>query len=416
MTGPGSDAPRGTAIVDAAPVRGPTGSRGAVQRPVHLIAVQARMDAPDYGSAEAFRARIDELARVALERPTGTPAGTPALPTLLAFPEAIGLPLPFALADPGVARALRDGRPLGRALGSAALRGWRRWLPAVPRAGLGALWHLGALEADAVVREVFQAVAVRYGVTVAAGSLPLPFVDREAALGDHVRLARVRNTAYLFGPDGRVLDRTEKVVPTALERRVGIRPGSLSDLRVAETPVGRVGTAICLDAFHRSVLEHFDACGAEIVLQPTANHAAWRRPWPPDPRRSEAEAWLAFGVRAGIRGCRSIRVAVNPMLVGDVGPLHARGRSTISVNPRLVGGDEAEAARPAGAKGADDVDARWPGLIALAPDAASEAVVRAVVDLGAPNGARGDEPVHGRGDDLGGASGGDGGAESAPVD
>ena len=51
-------------------------------------------------------------------------------------------------------------------------------------------------------------------------------------------------TALFFGPDGGLLAKHRKLMPTAMERLIwGMGDGST--IPVLETPVGRVGAVIC---------------------------------------------------------------------------------------------------------------------------------------------------------------------------
>jgi predicted amidohydrolase len=52
------------------------------------------------------------------------------------------------------------------------------------------------------------------------------------------------NTNLLFGPDGRLLNRHRKLVPTWAEKLTWA-PGDASQLRPAETAIGRLGALIC---------------------------------------------------------------------------------------------------------------------------------------------------------------------------
>src|SRR5207253_2633008 len=56
------------------------------------------------------------------------------------------------------------------------------------------------------------------------------------------------NTVVLIGPDGAVLNRHRKLMPTNPERMVwGL--GDASGLRISETPMGRVGGLICWENY-----------------------------------------------------------------------------------------------------------------------------------------------------------------------
>ncbi|HKW23336.1 MAG TPA: nitrilase-related carbon-nitrogen hydrolase [Ktedonobacterales bacterium] len=89
----------------------------------------------------------------------------------------------------------------------------------------------------------------------------------------------VYNAALVFGPDGALLQRVNKVYLTSREREtLDLTPGLLSDARAIPTAAGRLGVAISLDAFTPDYLRHLDAQGVEIVLQPDANDQLWAAP------------------------------------------------------------------------------------------------------------------------------------------
>lgn len=335
---------------------------------VRLAAVQMRWDAADYRSGAAFAERVLDLSRAAVDGARG--------PALVAFPELVGLPLLATAA--GAADALDHG--LVRALAGWVARSPGRWIGAAWRHRVGPLAGTYAALAPAAFelqRAAFAEAARATGATLVAGSALLPTVAYEAARGVHVVDPTPRNAALVFAPNGALVGRAAKVHLTAgLERRVGLRPGRVADLPVLETPVGRVGIAVCLDAWYHDVLERFDGMGAHVVVQPSANDAPWHRPWPPDPRRTEEDAWLGLGLRAGIQRRTALRYGVNAMLVGDLAPLAPRGRSAIVARV-----DDADAA--------EGVPGWGRGLLALAPRDDAEAVV--AVDV--PHPAVG--PAHG---------------------
>ncbi|CAN5907412.1 hypothetical protein BH24DEI2_BH24DEI2_23990 [soil metagenome] len=327
---------------------------------INLVAVQAEMRLEDYRDSEAFRRKILALTERAV-------SGLPALPTLLAFPETIGLPLLLTLGD---FDTVSDAPSVSGAAFRLARARWRELLGAAWRHrsfGLQALYVWRALPAYRTYHDAFSEAARRYGVTVVAGSSFLPHIEAEAARGLHVADKSVHNTAFTFGETGTVLNRTHKVyLNEGAEAGAGLSRGRLSELQAVETSVGRVGVALCLDAFYGSVLARFDGMGVQIVVQPSANHAPWDRPWLHDPALSEGTAWLRYGLRAGLQNRLHIRYGVNPMLVGDLWDLSARGRSSIVVNGRYAPQAELEG---------------YAGLLALAPTPDREAFVRATVNL-----------------------------------
>jgi len=330
---------------------------------VRLVAVQAHWRPEDYATPAAFAARVRDLTLRAVD---GAPG-----PALVAFPELWALPL-LATAG-GVAARLPEG--LGAAGLELARRRGARWAWTALRRrwrwSTAAYADLG-VEAFDVWTTAFGDAARASGATLVAGSGFFPTVAYEAARGLHVADPRPTNLALVFGSGGTVVARASKVFLTAgLESRIGLARGRLEDLPVVATPVGRVGLAVCLDGWYHHVLERLDGLGAQVVVQPSANDADWSRPWPPDPRLREGEAWLRLGLRAGLAGRSHLRYGVNPMLVGDLPPLSLRGRSTV-----LARRSDAADVPTAG-----DAPPWGPehGVLAIAPEPDREALVRADV-------------------------------------
>jgi len=97
------------------------------------------------------------------------------------------------------------------------------------------------------------------GVTVVCG-----LHERDA---DFSR-ATLYNTVVVIGPDGRLLNRHRKLMPTNPERMVwGFGDGS--GLRVVDTPVGRIGTLICWENYMPLARAALYAQGVEIYVAPT---------------------------------------------------------------------------------------------------------------------------------------------------
>lgn len=80
--------------------------------------------------------------------------------------------------------------------------------------------------------------------------------------------ATLYNTVITIGPDGQLLNRHRKLMPTNPERMVwGFGDGS--SLRVVDTPVGRVGTLVCWENFMPLARCALFAQGIEIYIAPT---------------------------------------------------------------------------------------------------------------------------------------------------
>ena len=83
------------------------------------------------------------------------------------------------------------------------------------------------------------------------------------------------NTSLLFGPDGTLLHRHRKLVPTGGERLVWGQ-GDGSSLHAVETAIGRVGTLICWENLMPLARAALYQDGVEIYLAPTwDNSDSW---------------------------------------------------------------------------------------------------------------------------------------------
>jgi nitrilase len=104
--------------------------------------------------------------------------------------------------------------------------------------------------------------ARRAGVTVVCG-----IHERDGAITG----GTIYNTVVVVGPDGALLNRHRKMVPTNPERMVW-GAGDASGLRVVETPAGRLGALICWESYMPLARFALYAQGIEIYVAPTWDH------------------------------------------------------------------------------------------------------------------------------------------------
>lgn len=128
--------------------------------------------------------------------------------------------------------------------------------------------------------------------------------------------SEVYNTAYLFAPDGSIIGEVRKVHLTYEEGPEGLdlSPGSLGEVEVFDTAMGKTCIAICYDAFFDSYRKWVDEKGCKILVQPSANGQMWAYPagsgvWQP-------EEWL-LSTAGSVQNYRNIKYNVNPMLTGS---------------------------------------------------------------------------------------------------
>jgi nitrilase len=102
-------------------------------------------------------------------------------------------------------------------------------------------------------------VARKFEVTIVCG-----IEERDSELSR----ATIYNTVITIGPDGSLLNRHRKLMPSNPERMVwGF--GDASGLKVVDTPAGRIGSLVCWENFMPLARYALYAQGIEIYIAPT---------------------------------------------------------------------------------------------------------------------------------------------------
>jgi nitrilase len=92
-------------------------------------------------------------------------------------------------------------------------------------------------------------------------------------------------TVLFFSPDGKLMGKHRKLMPTAMERLIwGFGDGST--LTVFDTPIGKIGAVICWENYMPMLRMHMYAQGIQIYCAPTADH---RDTWLPSMRHIALE-------------------------------------------------------------------------------------------------------------------------------
>ncbi len=335
---------------------------------VLIAAVQTEIEPAAYRDDVSFSQWIDtQVSTALLHRCDGEEA-------LVTFPELIALPLYFREHFSGHSAGVGESKKVMDAA-KALLKTefWRgcalgfRMGNITPSAFLlpRALWVFD------VYTRAFAEAARAHRCTIVAGSVFLPPVEHEAARGTYIEQGGISNVSFTFSPQGRIIARTSKVNLTrGLESSLGLRRGRKELLPAPQLPFGRLATLICYDAFFETLLEHIDALGGQILVQPSANARPWDGPWSADAREIEGKAWLERGPAARIAGRSHLRVVVNPMLVGQLFDLGFEGRSSITV----VDGVVPEVLSGAPISGPDQVASQVPNTVIAVSDAKTAGV------------------------------------------
>ena len=328
---------------------------------VNLVAVQAKTELSDYASPQAFHAKIASLMERAMREVDRD------LPTLVSYPELVGMYLSFV---PYFWDDLKDETNLEEAGTKLVVKNIGRLGEedrVTPEAAARRLMFIEhAVEAEEAYVETFSSLAREYGVYVAAGSIALPPMEGEPAKGGRhiVDEGKVHNTSYLFSPRGVCLNRVPKVNMTEpFEVRV-FDSGPRSELLPVDTPLGRVGTLVCWDGFHQTLVERYDAMAVDILLQPSYNQKLWDGPCSYDAPGTEGENRLRTTCVSMIQGRENIQYGVEAFMVGAVfEDMLAEGLSYVARNTGRVGASWEE------------------GVIAMAEKPDAEEIVAAVVEV-----------------------------------
>jgi predicted amidohydrolase len=301
---------------------------------VNLVAVQAKPVMSDYADAEAFYDKMAALMQRAVKSVDRS------LPTLVAYPEGIGLPLAFV---PQTYHQIGDAKTIFQVF----LRAVPKNLPRFSRAVLKfrtsffrTVFLETALEAEDIYVSTFSTLAREYGVYLSAGCIYLPHIEEEAVKGRHVTSKAVYNQSYLFSPTGVCLRRTPKInLAPPTEPRFGFSPGNRADVLPVDTKMGRLGTLVCYDAFHRSLIERMDAMAVEIIVNPSHNERRWDAPAGFNKSITVGEVWMRHGLPTMIQGREHLKYGVSPMLVGPVFDIRSHGQSRICRNLGRIDAD-----------------------------------------------------------------------------
>ena len=211
-----------------------------------------------------------------------------------------------------------------------------------------------AVDLDGGDLQPVQEAAAKHGITIVIG-----INERDSRFSG----TTLFNTVVVIGPDGALLNRHRKLMPTNPERMVwGM--GDASGLRVVNTPAGRLGALICWESYMPLARYALYAQDIEIYVAPT---------W------DTGESWLATMRHiAKEAGCWVISTAT--ALQGCDVPSNFPEREKLYTEDEWINDGDAVVIKPMGAIAAGPLN-RQKGILYAEIDAETARRARRSLDV-----------------------------------
>ncbi|NLJ81328.1 MAG: carbon-nitrogen hydrolase family protein [Firmicutes bacterium] len=269
-----------------------------------IACVQMKLAAEDYRTEKTFETKIMGLMEQIRRR-----SGKGQL--LVVFPEHIGTFCLLCNEPDRVWSSKSFAQAISRLVQANSVRiGYQKLLQRV--SWVRALILVKSLEAERIYLSTFQKAAREYGAWIVAGSAALRWGETN----------KVYNTSPVVTPSGDIIYRQHKIYLVEMEEKNGLdlNAAPLNYTSAVRSPFGRLGIAICLDAFQEKIWERHQGLGSEILIQPSANNGPWD-----DWQRKD---WLNSTYTAVYKK-KIFSLGINPMLVGNLWDLKFEGQSGI---------------------------------------------------------------------------------------
>jgi predicted amidohydrolase len=208
-----------------------------------------------------------------------------------------------------------------------------------------AAFAMKATEMAKIYQKVFSELAVKYAVTIVAGSILLPSPSVENGILK-TNEGLLYNTSMVFDTKGKLKPNLiKKAFPTADELSF-VCSAKPEEIPVFETPIGRMGVLVCADAWFSESYKVLKQKGVDFVVTPSYSngYANWNKKWtgysgaetPADAKESIGkltlgEAWVKHAMAERAKNEAGVRKGVNVFLQGNIWDLGADG-STIILN------------------------------------------------------------------------------------
>lgn len=175
------------------------------------------------------------------------------------------------------------------------------------------------------VRRVFETTAAELAVKCGVYLMPGTALTTDSA-------GHLFNTAYLYGPDGRLIGTQHKLHPTPMEKD-WLTCGSKLD--IWKTPIGKITAPVCMDFTYWETARVATMRGADILLDMSADATADQSFMAARGDESRVQESFAYSTRAfcvtqlfGLNFCGPSHVAASLGLVSSDTPFLARAKTS----------------------------------------------------------------------------------------
>jgi predicted amidohydrolase len=304
----------------------------------NLLGIQPEMFSGDYHTVELLRLKLGAYLHKA--RDEGLLNGK----TVAVLPEHIGTWLVISGEKAEVYQAETIDNAMAWLAASNPLKLSRALLAAKGEDRLqDALLRMKSAAMARDYQAVFGGLAKDFGITLVAGSIVLPDPRVEAGqlvVGD----GPLYNVSLVFGSDGAPLGQPQRKVYPIRDEQTFTAAAPASDLRVVDTPAGRLGVLICADSWYPAGYAELSKQNVKLLAVPAflTGNGNWSKPWggyngAPTPSDvalqpgavTEGQAWqqLAMANRLGSSGAQA---GMTVFMRGQLWNLGSDGQSLLA--------------------------------------------------------------------------------------
>ncbi|MCH1916031.1 carbon-nitrogen hydrolase [Leptospira noguchii] len=318
----------------------------------NLLGIQPWMDPIDYSNEINFSKKIQSYLEEANKK------GYINSKTIVVFPEYLGTWLVIAGEKTSVIESDKLEDSMQTLILSNPVSFIHNFLKAQGKDKIrDALFRMKAEKMLSIYSNTFSDMAKKWGITIVAGSILLP--EPHILEGKiQIRNGALKNGSYVFLPDGRVAENSpEKIYPIEDEKSF-VEASTLKNLKIIQSPAGRVGVLVCADSWYPEVYKIFKKQNVNFIVVPSyvAPDGAMSEVWkgyngsknPTDIRLedvhriSEGEAWLKYALAGRIFKSGATH-GMNVFLRGSLWDLGSDGevilvyRSMVRTFPKIYG-------------------------------------------------------------------------------